>query len=306
VLSSSASSLSLLLLSLSASFRFLGDITNLPKEDKRLWAEHLLEQSRRASEVPYEVLYDDEPNNMNDQGSQKSGLGGVEDDNNSLVTDTDTAKIQRAIMNTTMISVDQVQSLKQLGSTATGTLNTTMKAPTTDAATWREGLLRLRTMFPGAGNFSGFGVGIEAPEDTALFQRLLNMKEDLRKIENVQTLRYQQRFYEGQKLEQQRLAEIQKNATVTTPSGKKIKAFKPSFSASPPKSRGGGGGGRGRTGGDNDSITLGEESSLFTVSSLDGGGGGGDNDSLHLSRPLGTNIYAGNLKKVLSDGRKNK
>jgi hypothetical protein len=277
----------------------IGDITNLPKEDKRLWAEHLLEQSRRASEIPYDVLYDDEP--MNEQGSQKNGLGGVEDDNHSLATDSDTAKIKRAIMNTTMISVDQVQSLKELG--VTGTLNATMKAPTTDAATWREGLLRLRTMFPGAGNFSGFGVGIEAPEDTALFQRLLNMKEDLRKIENVQTLRYQRRFYEGQKMEQQRLAETQKNATVTTPSGKKIKAFKPSFSASPPKSRGGG---RTGTGGDNDSVTIGEESSMFTVSSLDEGGGGGDNSSLDLSRPLGTNIYAGNLKKVLSDGRKHK
>jgi hypothetical protein len=103
-------------------------------------------------------------------------------------------------------------------------------------------------------------------------------------------------FYEGQKMEQHRIAETQKNATVTTPSGKKIKAFKPSFSASPPKSRGGG---RTGTGGDIRPVTIGEESSMFTVSSLDEGGGGGDNSSLNLSRPLGTNIYAGNLKKVI-------
>ncbi len=281
-----------------------GDITNLPKEDKRLWAEHLLEQARHVSEVPYDVLYerDEEDqavaNAAKDLGSLKSGLSSSqqrEEDAQSIVS-TDTEKIAKAVMNTTMITVDQLHLNKSTLPLTDNTLGTTLllKKSQPDAITWREGLLRLRTMFPGAGNFSGFGVGIEAPEDTALFQRLLKMREDLKKIENVQTLRYQRQFYESQRLLEQQLQQ-RNSPTVTTPSGKKVKAFKASGSPI----RGGGTPSRRSVVRSSADVGMmdGDESlaGMSLTSSVE------TDHSLHLSRPLGTNVYAGNLKKLLNE-----
>jgi hypothetical protein len=279
-------------------FLSLGDITNLPKEDKRLWAEHLLEQSRRVSDIPYEVLeeHDREQEQrerlLDEMESQKNEdmIG----DNGSLVS-SDTQKISRALFNTTMITVDQVQP--NTGKTV-GILSQTQQQlqQQNEQITWREGLLRLRTMFPGAGNFSGFGVGIEAPQDTALFQRLLDMREDLKKIENVQQLRYQQHFLDSQRLKESQTKREELINSVTTPTGKRISSFNPN---SLKKNRRKESTTEGMSFSEKEEPTetdLGEGSLAFSE----------DNNSLHLSRPLGVNVYAGNLKKTLRPSSKDK
>jgi len=236
----------------------------------------------------------DQRNQQQDEMSH--GQKNNEDELGSLVS-SDTVKINRALFNTTMITVDQVQL-----NTGKGTLSHSQQQQLHqhDNITWREGLLRLRTMFPGAGNFSGFGVGIEAPQDTALFQRLLNMREDLKKIENVQQLRYQQHFLESQRMKESQAKRDELANSVTTPTGKRISSFNPN---SLRKSR------------RKESPGLPEGSTPLS----DKGEGANENElgdtgslafsednSLHLSRPLGVNVYAGNLKKTLHSSSKDK
>lgn len=193
------------------------------------------------------------------------------DDEIASTGTTDTEKIDRALKSTKMITVNLHQPNGKTDAIK-------------DPITWREGLLRLRTMFPGAGNFSGFGVGIEAPQDTALFQRLLSMREDLKKIENVQQWRYQQHFLEAQRLKEMKAKKEEESNTITTPSGKKIAAFKPRGS---PTKRGSG----------TPNPLLSDSAS---VGDLDSNlGDEADDQSIHLTRPAGVNIYAGNLKKSL-------
>lgn len=140
-----------------------GDITNLPQEDKRLWAQFLLEQAHRQNEIPYEVF--------------TYGHGETNGDGT-------TNPLQHAIQQA-LITVDERMH---------------------GGMSWREALLTLRTMFPGAGNFSGFGVGLENPHDTALFTRLLRMRGELRKIEDYQQQRYQARFLKSMGLPASRAA----------------------------------------------------------------------------------------------------
>jgi hypothetical protein len=225
-----------------------------------------------VNEIPYDALEDD-PDESElapslEASSQKSGQ--PLDDEVASTGTTDTEKIERALKTTKMITIDMHQPGKDGASPADSLPK--------DPITWREGLLRLRTMFPGAGNFSGFGVGIEAPQDTALFQRLLGMREDLKKIENVQQWRYQQHFLEAQRLKEQKARQEEESKTITTPSGKKVAAFKPRGS---PTKKGN------------------PLSDSASVGDMDSNAEEADDQSLHLSRPVGVNIYAGNLKKSL-------
>jgi hypothetical protein len=139
-----------------------GDITNLPEEDKRLWAKHLLATSQPAKPV-VSSFFSDEVVEGSDIGQQSTGSAN---------------DIETAIRNA-LITVDERMH---------------------GGISWREALLQLRTMFPGAGNFSGFGVGIELEHDTHLFQRLLKMRTDLQKVEDLQANRYQRNFMSAQNL----------------------------------------------------------------------------------------------------------
>jgi len=198
-----------------------GDITNLPQEDKRLWAQFLLEQANRQNEIPYEVFsYDHDFT-----GGDSSGMN----------------PLQQAIQQA-LITVDE----KMHG-----------------GMSWREALLTLRTMFPGAGNFSGFGVGLENPHDTALFTRLLRMRGELRKIEDYQQQRYQARFLRSMGLPRQRTG---RGAGSLTTTGNKM------FSVS-------------ETIPHHNSIEEEEE----------------EVEDIFKSRPLGSNIYASNLLKLTED-----
>lgn len=145
----------------------VGDITNLPEEDKRLWAKHLLTTSQAAkpkvsSFFSDGVIADAEGEAGEDQSGRQSAEGDIE------------SAIRHAL-----ITVDERMH---------------------GGISWREALLQLRTMFPGAGNFSGFGVGIELEHDTHLFQRLLKMRKDLQKVEDLQSNRYQRNFMSAQNL----------------------------------------------------------------------------------------------------------
>ena len=129
---------------------------------------------------------------------------------------------------------------------------------------WREALLRLRTMFPGAGNFSGFGLGNDSAQDVALFNRLLKMREDLRKVEEIQTIRFQRNFLESQKV-------------------------------SSPKKKGGA---LKNYHGLHNSVatTMNRIDSSQSLTYTDDGSSASTAGT--ETRPLGTNIYAGNLKKL--------
>ena len=49
------------------------------------------------------------------------------------------------------------------------------------AKSWRNALLHLRTMFPGAGNYSGVGVELDAAE-SGLYRRIVDMRETLNDV----------------------------------------------------------------------------------------------------------------------------
>lgn len=126
---------------------------------------------------------------------------------------------------------------------------------------WREALMRLRTMFPAAGNFSGFGMGNDSAHDMALFNRLLKMREDLKKVEDIQTLRFQRNF-----LKSQQISSPKKK-------GGSLKKFHVN----------------------NTSISsIDRMNSAASLAYTDDG----SIEEEPETRPLGTNIYAGNLKKL--------
>lgn len=127
---------------------------------------------------------------------------------------------------------------------------------------WREALLKLRTMFPGAGNFSGFGVAIEEDTDSAFFQRLLQMRKDLQKVEAIQTERFQHNM-----LEQMAAAEPTMHMrSSTTPAKKSFAEWKADRQA------------------ESDRNDQAAQQAYF--------------ESKH-HKPVGTDVYASNLKKLL-------
>lgn len=199
-----------------------GDITNLPQEDKRLWAQYLLEQANRQSEIPYEVF--------------SYGHEFVGGDNGGM------NPLQQAIQKA-LVTVDERMH---------------------GGMSWREALLTLRTMFPGAGNFSGFGVGLENPQDTALFTRLLRMRGELRKIEDYQQQRYQARFMRSMGLPKHRPA--QGPSSLVGNGGKMFSV----------------------------SETIPETIPHLNSMEVDNGG-----EETSYQKPLGNNIYASNLQKLL-------
>jgi hypothetical protein len=200
-------------------FMETGDITNVPQEDKRLWAQFLLEQAHRQNEIPYEVF--------------TYGHGEIANDGSMN-------PLQQAIQQA-LITVDERMH---------------------GGMSWREALLTLRTMFPGAGNFSGFGVGLENPHDTALFTRLLRMRGELRKIEDYQQQRYQARFLKSMGLPRYRPSRA---GNVLASTGGKM------FSMS-------------------DLIVHNN-----SIEEED------DQEEASHNKPLGTNIYASNLQKLADE-----
>lgn len=222
---------------------YIGDVTNLPADDKRKWVEHLLDApSTPANEVPAMADWDVPPGPGSGNNSIESAL---------------------------------YQALQTVDERMHG------------GVSWKEALLRLRTMFPSAGNFSGFGLGVDTPQDAALFRRLLHMREELKKVEDIQTHRYQRQF-----LERQREREREQEAMSAKKKSRKGGALKNLFSIQ-------------------HATTLSQEDAAQADPSLligaegDGviGEGAGpigtwDEGDSRPYTPLGLNIYAGNLSKL--------
>ena len=61
------------------------------------------------------------------------------------------------------------------------------------AKDWRAALLTLRTMYPGAGNYSGVGVELDASE-SQLYQRIVNMRETLGHVVHRQASKFEQKM----------------------------------------------------------------------------------------------------------------
>lgn len=57
--------------------------------------------------------------------------------------------------------------------------------------TWRESLLKLRTLYPGGGNYSGVGMDTDTVDDLGMFERILQMRDDLNKAVERQVIKHQ-------------------------------------------------------------------------------------------------------------------
>lgn len=56
--------------------------------------------------------------------------------------------------------------------------------------TWRSTLMSLKTMFPGAGNYSGIGVPLESETKTRLYTRILDMRSSMESVIKIQERKY--------------------------------------------------------------------------------------------------------------------
>lgn len=266
-------------------------------EDKRLWALHLLRKERLAKNT---LSMDDQMAlnvDLTFPSMQPSGHATARhlDDPHALVT--------QALHNSTRGIVEDpghghMNIVGEHGSLVEKALMT-VDERVHGGVSWREALLKLRTMFPGAGNFSGFGVAIEEDTDTAFFQRLLQMRKDLQKVENVQTQRFQRNMLQQMAASEQ---DALLAATGMHPSTMKLSPAKKSLAEWKAEKLA-----------EQERLQekLEEEqyyqSKRFTHSSMSGssnlsfaaatGGGGGSGSG--MVKPLGTDIYASNLKKLL-------
>lgn len=264
-----------------------GDITNLPNEDKRLWALHLLEKDRFAKNT---LSMDDQMAlNVDLSGIGAGGGSGVASGHGSNLASSRVLSAKPGERGAPGI-VDPhglvTQALSTTGDDHAHAM-TPSRPPLTmphDAqnaveqalmtvdervhggVSWREALLKLRTMFPGAGNFSGFGVAIEDTTDTAFFQRLLKMRKELQKVEDIQTHRFQRNMLDQMAAAEQDALYAATHKQGSSPAKKSFAEWRAERTA------------------DQNRSELAEQQAYY--------------DSKR-SKPLGTDIYASNLKKLL-------
>eukprot|EP00981_Chlorochromonas_danica_P007758 scaffold1881_cov181-Ochromonas_danica.AAC.13 len=160
-------------------FDFLetGDITNLPDEDRRMWAQHLLDKVRQQQQQQ------DSSNSNNNSNNNNMTNPATNDDSSGSVP----------------VAVTSSKPLQDILSTVDRQMS--------GMATWQEALLTLRAMFPGAGNFSGLGRPLTPEKDVLFAQRIIQMQEDIRRIETQSTVRHQRRFIREQLMEELQSAE---------------------------------------------------------------------------------------------------
>lgn len=265
---------------------FTGDITNLPNEDKRLWALHLLEKDRFAKNT---LSMDDQMALNVDLSGIGAGGSGVASGHGSNMASSRVLSAKPGESGAPGI-VDPhglvTQALSTTGDDHAHAM-TPSRPPLTmphDAenaveqalmtvderihggVSWREALLKLRTMFPGAGNFSGFGVAIEDTTDTAFFQRLLKMRKELQKVEDIQTHRFQRNMLDQMAAAEQDALYAATRKQGSSPAKKSFAEWRAERTA------------------DQNRSELAEQQAYY--------------DSKR-SKPLGTDIYASNLKKLL-------
>lgn len=222
-------------------------------EDKRLWALHLLQKERFAKNtlsVEDQLLLNVDLSGMRGASThilEGQGGGGGERPHSP------TGRMSPVAIHDRVKSAIE-QALITVDERIHGGLS------------WREALLKLRTMFPGAGNFSGFGVAIEETQETAFFQRLLKSRTELQRVEDIQTRRYQHNMLAEMMYQQQQQSLL--NPPSALGAKKSFAEWRAEKAAAAEKA---------------DKADKAEAEAHYAAK----------------SRPLGTDIYASNLKKLL-------